>query len=242
MTIFAHRGASRNAPENSLAAFQTALDQGACAIELDVQMTRDQKLVVCHDLTLDRTTDRRGYIKDLSLEEVQEADCGSWFHDDFSGERIPLLQEVLRRVPPSVLVNVEVKNHPCHQGIIEEALLELVAREGRQESVLYSSFDHRVLQQIHRLDPSAKIGALFYANILEPWQYLEDQGIVPFSLHWAEEYVSQELIQGAHQRGLKVFAYTVNQGDRTRELASLGLDGIFSDLPREMAGSLDGGR
>ncbi|POQ99017.1 hypothetical protein AU468_11565 [Alkalispirochaeta sphaeroplastigenens] len=233
MTVFAHRGASRNAPENSLVAFQTALDQGARAIELDVQMTRDRELVVCHDLTLDRTTDQKRFIKDLTLEEVRAADCGSWFHQDFSGQTVPTLQEVFRLVPPSVLINVEVKNHPCHQGIIEESLLELVAREGRQESVLYSSFDHLVLQRLHRLDPDAPIGALFYANILEPWRYLESQGIAPFSLHWAEEYVSRELVQGAQERGVKVFAYTVNQADRARELAGLGLDGIFSDLPGE---------
>ena len=95
MLIIAHRGASGYAPENTLASMELAIKLGCDAIELDIHLTKDQQIVVCHDFTVDRTTNGRGEIENLTLEDIKKLDAGSWFSDEFKGEKIPTLEEVI---------------------------------------------------------------------------------------------------------------------------------------------------
>lgn len=111
-TIFAHRGVSSEAPENTLPAFRLALDQGCKAIELDVQLTKDHQLVVFHDDKLERTTNGEGYLKDFTLSELKQKDAGKWYSEEFQGVQIPTLREVLELVDRNILVNIEIKNVP----------------------------------------------------------------------------------------------------------------------------------
>lgn len=106
----AHRGLETQAPENTLAAFQMAINEGADGFELDVQLTKDGHVVVIHDLTVDRTTNGKGGVKDKTLDDLRRLDAGSWFNSVFAGERIPTLQEVLRRFPGPVVIDIELKN------------------------------------------------------------------------------------------------------------------------------------
>src|SRR5690625_6609337 len=124
--IIAHRGASGNAPENTLAAFQLAVEEGADGIELDVHLSKDGELVVIHDDTLDRTTNGTGRVQDKDLDELKTYDAGSWFDSKFASERIPLLQEVIDILPDDVFLNVEIKNSPTVRS--EEHTSELQSR------------------------------------------------------------------------------------------------------------------
>src|SRR5512143_1091036 len=107
--VIAHRGSAAYAPENTLAAFQLAAEQGADAIELDVDLTRDGHMVIMHDATIDRTTDGHGRVGDLTLEELRRVDAGAWKDAAFQGERVPLLEEVFEAVGQRLLINVEIK-------------------------------------------------------------------------------------------------------------------------------------
>ncbi|HKX16797.1 MAG TPA: glycerophosphodiester phosphodiesterase family protein, partial [bacterium] len=138
----AHRGASREAPENTLAAFHLALDAGAAAIECDVQRTRDGRLVVIHDQTVDRTTDGRGAVGGLAFEDLRRLDAGRWFGPGFAGERVPSLDEVLALVRGRAFVLLEIKHGPVFYDGIERQVAEALRRLGMPAAALVMSFDH----------------------------------------------------------------------------------------------------
>jgi glycerophosphoryl diester phosphodiesterase len=160
--IIAHRGSSASAPENTMAAFRLAAEEGAEMIELDVRMSRDGHLVVHHDRRLGRTSLGRGRVPELSLEELRRVDAGSWFGRSFAGERIPLLAEVLAWLPVSMGLNIEVKTDGDRRGAasIAPVLQRVLRRSGALERVLLSSFDHTFLQMAHIGTPGLAIGAL----------------------------------------------------------------------------------
>ncbi|MGL4971324.1 MAG: glycerophosphodiester phosphodiesterase family protein, partial [Cetobacterium sp.] len=109
MYILAHRGASGTAPENTIAAFKKAIIDGCDGFEFDVQQTKDGKLVVFHDWTLERTSNGKGYVREHTLDELKELDAGSWFGEEFKGEKIPTLEETLDLIPDNMLINIELK-------------------------------------------------------------------------------------------------------------------------------------
>lgn len=141
--IYGHRGASQYAPENTLASYNRAIEMGADGIEIDVHKSKDGHLIVCHDERVDRTTNGQGYIKDLILKEIKSLDAGSWFSKEFSGEKIPLLEEVLEFVKDKdILLNIELKNGPIFYDGIEDELIRLVRVFNLVENTIISSFNH----------------------------------------------------------------------------------------------------
>lgn len=158
--IIAHRGASGEAPENTLAAFRLAIAQGADMIELDLHQSKDGALVVCHDLKLYRTARVKKTINQLTLKELKRLEVGGWFHPRFSGEAIPTLEEVLKLAVNRILLNIEIKQgSPFYPGI-EERLVELLESFQIIDSVLVSSFDEKALAKTHTLNPRIPIGLL----------------------------------------------------------------------------------
>jgi glycerophosphoryl diester phosphodiesterase len=139
-TIFAHRGASAHAPENTLAAFELALAQGADGIELDAKLSADEHVVVIHDATVDRTTDRHGRVKDMSLAELRSLDAGRFFAEKYRGEKIPTLEEVFEGVGKSTFVNVELTNYDTPGDHLVEYVCVQVKKFGLQKQVMFSSF------------------------------------------------------------------------------------------------------
>ena len=142
--VVAHRGFSGAAPENTLAAFRKAIEAGSDMIELDIQLSKDGKIVVIHDETLERTTDGQGRVADRTFPEIRKLDAGSWFGSQFSGEKIPTLQEVLELAKGKVLVNIEIKNPAHGQYPITELAdqgLEAVKKAGMLNRVIFSSFN-----------------------------------------------------------------------------------------------------
>ena len=162
--IIAHRGYRAKYPENTLASFSAALDIGVKMIELDVMLTRDRKMVVIHDATLERTTNGHGPVSSYTLKELKELDAGSWFHPRFAGERLPALEEVLDLVSDHALLNIEIKSnaYEAHQppDAIEKQVVELVRRKNALTSVLISSFEWKILENVASMEDAPAIALI----------------------------------------------------------------------------------
>ena len=252
--IFAHRGASAVAPENTLPAFEKALEMGADGIELDVQATADGKLVVLHDFNLERTTTGAGPLRDHALAQLSEIDAGVGFSDAFAGTRIPTLEQVFDLVGDSCIVNVEIKNMDWNGGREAEPLARIIKRRGLYDQVIVSSFNPVSLRKMRRLDPSIPLGLLYATRpprpkgepgrarpkfsrpplkdlILLLSRPLLSRGIAPEALHPYFEGIDGKLIQTARSRGQRVNAWTVNSVAQAIRLARLGVNAIITDTP-----------
>jgi glycerophosphoryl diester phosphodiesterase len=230
--VVGHRGCAGEAPENTLASFQLALDQGCDAIELDIHLSADGQIVVCHDPTVQRTTDGTGWIYQMTVEQLKKLDAGAWFHESYTGERIPTLDEVLQLVPEHILINIEIKYSYNHQ--MEARLLELLHASGRMEQVIISSFDHKCLAWLNRLEPVLKIGLLYSENVINHVTFSELAGFPIHSLHPHHRYIDDEDVQEVLKAGLSVYPYTVNEESQLRRWIGLGTTGIITDYPGKL--------
>ena len=175
--IFAHRGASAYAPENTLEAFRLAMEQGADGIELDVQMTKDGELVVIHDETIDRVSNGNGAVRDYTLEELKQFSVSNHF-EQYPDVKIPTLREVLELVKPGTMeINIELKTGIYWYPQIEQKVLELVKEEGMEERIIYSSFNHYSVQKIRELSPEAETAYLIGDVMLDVADYTRNTGI-----------------------------------------------------------------
>ncbi|TDF92354.1 glycerophosphodiester phosphodiesterase [Paenibacillus piri] len=225
----AHRGAKGMAPENTLAAFRLGLEQGCEGIELDIHLSADGELIVCHDATIDRTTHGKGAIRELTLSEIKSYDAGYWFGEQFRGETVPTLGEVFDLVPASIMINVEVKDHVDEQ--IERKLVDFLRERGRLDNVVISSFDHKCVRRIKLLEPNSKIGLLYAFNLVEPAAYACSFDVEVYSLHPHFKLVDSELVIKAGHHGIAVYPWTVNEERELLDVTALGVSGIITDFP-----------
>ncbi|MEK4298274.1 glycerophosphodiester phosphodiesterase family protein [Oceanobacillus sp. FSL W8-0428] len=229
---FAHRGSLTEAPENTLLAFEKALSHRPKGMELDVQLTKDDVLVVCHDAKLTRFNKKSTtLIKDLTWEEIQQIDVGSGFSEEYKGVHLTCLEDVLSITPAEVLLNVEIKNIPVIYPGIEKKLLDCLETYNRLDNVIISSFDHVALQNIFHLHPTLRLGMLFQYRLLDTWKYVKNSGLPIYSVHPNHVYVDQTFVQACKNAGYSVFPYTVNDWKCYEELVSYGVDGVFSNRP-----------
>lgn len=232
-TLFAHRGASAHAPENTLAAFELALRQQADAIELDVMLTADNAVIVFHDHTLERVTDGTGKIAGYPLNVLKQLDAGSHFDAAFRGERIPTLDEVFETVGARTFINIELKNDATPNDNLPESVAALVTRHNLTQHVMVSSFNPIALRRFRRALPQVPQGLL----ALSGWQGALARGafgrwISPHeALHPDQSDVNPALLHAAHRRGQRVHPYTVNLPANLLRLFALGIDGIHTDDP-----------
>ena len=238
--IYAHRGASGYAPENSLRAFDLAADMGANGVELDVQMTKDGRLVVFHDETLDRVTEGHGLLSEHTYEELLRFPLvralGGTKEDP-----IPLLRDVLALLHRRGLrVNIELKNSRNPFPGMEELCIRQVHEAHMEESTLYSSFNHYSLTCVKELDPNARCGILYEAALLHPWRYAAAMGFDALHPHFSEPLcIAQDEVAQAHRLGLEVNPWTVNDEDMLRLAVAKGCDRIISNYPDRAKAILD---
>ncbi len=233
----AHRGVSARFPENTLAAFAAAIDAGAHMIELDVSLTKDRKLVVIHDDTVDRTTNGSGKVNALSLDELGHLDAGSWFHPRFKMARLPTLAQVLDMAKGRLLVNIEIKSEAFESDgpvdAVERQVLSLVQDKKMLADVLVSSFDWRVLARLRRLDPGVAIGLLAEVPADDRLFDWIDR-LKAFSWHPDYRVLTRRQVDTLHSAGVNVFPYTVGGCIDTQAMLAMGVDGMFVDDPRQM--------
>ncbi|MEJ5224723.1 MAG: glycerophosphodiester phosphodiesterase family protein [Anaerolineales bacterium] len=230
-TIFAHRGASAYAPENTLAAFTLALAQGAPAIEFDVKLTADRRVVAMHDATLERTTNGAVKVSDLPLAALRELDAGGWKDPRYAGERIPTLEEIFETVGSKLFMNIELTNYSTpFDGLVNE-VAALIRRHGMEKQVLFSSFFPTNLITARRLLPHVPCGQLSLPGRAGGWQRLAARFMRLEAEHPYTEDVTAQSVAQAHARGRRVHVWTVNDPADMRRLRDLGVDGIFTDDP-----------
>ncbi len=231
--IFAHRGASAHAPENTLAAFRLAVELGADAIELDAKLTSDGEVVVIHDQTLERTTGVSGRVNESSLVELRRLDAGSFFSAKFAGERIPTLAEVFATVGKKIFINVEITNYASPFDALPAKVAELVRRYNLEEWVLFSSFHPLNLLRTRRMIPQVPVGML--ADKGNPGRWARSfigELIAPRFVHPNLSDADQAFIEAQHNSGRRVHVWTVNDPVDMRRLFNLKIDGIFTDDPQ----------
>ncbi len=228
--ILGHRGASHAAPQNTLAAFCKAADVGADGVELDVHLSRDGVPVVIHDDSVDATTDGKGLVCEMTLAQLKTLDAGVRFGAQFAGERIPTLEEVLEVVGKRLLVNIELKSEQT--VALVSAVVALVRRMGMTSRVWFSSFKPYALYRARALAPEIPCGLLY--GPLNPGTLL----LRPFTpyeaLHPYKDMVTERFISRAHQRGLRVFTWTLDDPAVARRFADWGIDGIITNEPENV--------
>ena len=231
--IFAHRGASAHAPENTLAAFELALAQNADAIELDVKLSADGRAVVIHDQTVDRTTGSHGRVKDLSFAELRALDAGSFFSESYRGEKIPALEEVFDAVGKRTFINVELTNYTTPRDSLVETVCMLVKKFGLQKHVLFSSFFASNLSKARAYLPEVPRGLLAFDGWLGAWARSFGFNFGRYqALHPYLKDVTSQQVQRVHRLNRRVHVWTVNAADDMRRLFHWGVDGIFTDDPQ----------
>jgi glycerophosphoryl diester phosphodiesterase len=237
--VVAHRGASGNAPENTMAAFRCAVELGARFIETDLHLTRDARVVALHDSTLDRTTTGHGLIHSVSFEEVRALDAGSWFGSrsakSFAGERVPALEEILRFAKErDVIFYLEIKSD-ANWGI-EHAVVAALRDAGETARVIILSFDPATLEAVRRLDSTIATGYLCEhpsSDLVERAVRSGARQIVPCG-----NLITSALVEEAHLASLSVVTWTINEAEQMRRLIAAGVDGMMSDYPDRLVGIL----
>ena len=228
--IFAHRGASGYAPENTLEAFRLAMEQGADGMELDVHLTKDGEVVVIHDETLDRTSNGHGNVRDYTLEELKKFS----FHnhmEKYKGVQIPTLKEVLDLVKNSQMkVNIELKTGIYWYEGIEEKTMDIVKTMGMEDRVIYSSFNHYSIQKVLEQNSDAETAYLFSDVPLNMEKYAKDTGVK--GLHPAVYHLKMaDFLETYLKSGLKVRVWTVNNKEDMKMFMDAGVDAVITNYP-----------
>ncbi len=228
--VIAHRGASGYAPENTMPAFEKALEMGAEGIELDVHMTADEEIVVIHDHSIDRTSNGEGMVNGLSLRDIRKFDFGSWFNADYRGVTIPTLRDVFELLRDwDGLLNIEVKSGPNIYKGIEKKLVDMTKEYSFEDKVIFSSFNHYCLRDIKVIDSSMKIGLLYTAALVEPYIYAQHLGAE--ALHPYYRTITIELVEGCKKYGIKLNPYTIDDEREIEMIMRAGVDGVITDYP-----------
>ena len=232
MKIFAHKGASGYAPENTLIAIKKAIEMKVDGIEIDIQLTRDGRIVLMHDWKVDRTTTGRGYVYELDFDYIRTLDAGQWFTKDFIGEVVPTLEEVLDILPQDMMLNIEIKDTARHHSKIEEKLLEVLKKyPDKFENIIVSSFHHDKIKKLQELEPKLKLALLTNSEFIEIEKYLSNNGLKPYSYHPELDLISKKDVEILHENGIKVFVWTVNKEEDLAYLEKLGVDGVITNYP-----------
>lgn len=222
--VWAHRGASSIAPENSMAAFRLAEEAGADGIELDVHLSRDGLPVVIHDDTVDRTTSGSGLVSDKTAAELLDLDAGSWFASGYTNESIPLLTDVLAWAGDRVRLNIEIKSEDAGQVVLE------TLKDFPQARALISSFNHKLLFRMRQKNHHLPIGFLVDSRF---WRLAVRRAIVcaAESFHPQQKHVTRALVSYCHKHNLAVYPWTVDTPARKNSLRRIGVDGFFTNIP-----------
>lgn len=226
-SIVAHRGAAALAPENTLAAVRAGVRSDAEFLEVDVQQSADDALVLLHDRTVDRTTDGEGRVDDLTLEQLRRLDAGSWFSPKFSGEPVPTLEQAVAELEgwDGTLV-VEAKHPRAHPGMAQ-ALASFVERHP-EIRFKFVSFDHEWLRIFGSLLPSAQIGELYVVPLGLPGS----GRLATIGVYWLAPILDPTLVRRAHSRGLRVWVWTVDWPWQLSLMAWLDADAITANDPK----------
>jgi glycerophosphoryl diester phosphodiesterase len=241
LEVIAHRGSSGVTPENTMAAIKQAMIEKSNYIEIDVQMTKDHQIIAIHDLSIDRTTNSEGLVKDKSLIQLQSLDAGSWFEKQFNSEKIPTLKQVLDILDENQKLIIEVKNNNNEYPGIEKIITAIVSAHPTKAKIIYKSFSKDVLDRFKRLD---SIREILYCTI-GPVPYLPlyidhslragsplDYDADYYQIH--RSFLTKRFIDLAHAKNKKVIGWDIHKLDDIENAHAKGVDIIETDYPKRV--------
>jgi glycerophosphoryl diester phosphodiesterase len=230
----AHRGAAGYAPENTIAGFDLAVDMKADYIEIDVQRSKDGELVIIHDTTVDRTTDGTGKVGDLTLNQLQRLDAGSWKGESFAGESIPAFEEILDRYHGKVGILIELKAPELYPGIeeqIAEALKERNLDQPQNEKIIIQSFNFQSMKKMDQLLPKVPIGVLTSNHAHTTAEDLKEFSSYADWVNPSYGIVTEEVVDKVHALDMQIGSWTVRSQEAADFLFDMNVDAIITDYP-----------
>ncbi|MBT2258387.1 glycerophosphodiester phosphodiesterase [Priestia megaterium] len=230
----AHRGASAYAPENTIAAFDKAVEMKADYIEIDVQRSKDGKLVVIHDTTVDRTTDGSGKVGNLTFDELRNLDAGGWKGEQFAGAQIQTFDEILDRYHGKIGILIELKAPELYPGIEENVAKKLKERnldKPQNEKIIVQSFNHNSMKKMNKLLPKVPIGVLTSSSADTTEQALQEFSTYADYFNPSYGIVTPDLVNQVHSLGMKIGSWTVRSQEAANFLLDVGVDAIITDYP-----------
>lgn len=231
--LLAHRGFSGDYPENSPLAFQMAIEKTQVdGFESDVHITKDGRLVVFHDASVERTSNGAGFIKDYTYDEMLELDIGAWKSPEFAGQHIWTFDELLDFCKETkMLLNIELKNYEVFYDGLEQRVIDAVCARQMQDQVFASSFNHISMQHFKKLCPEIETGLLYDKPYLDMAKYIERSNADNMHPRYMLLQYQPELVGLYHSRGMKVNTWTVNDEENMRDMIARGVDCIISNHP-----------
>ncbi|WFT73179.1 glycerophosphodiester phosphodiesterase [Halobacillus naozhouensis] len=230
--IYAHRGASKLAPENTMPAYDLASESGADGLEIDVQLTKDNIPVLIHDENVRRTTNGTGFVQDYTYDQLRLLDAGSWFSSKFSDCSIVTLDYFLRWFKNrSMQLNVELKTNVIHYNNIEAIVYDQLNYHQMLDRTVISSFNVASVEKITAIDSNVQTAFLTSIKRKHLPKYAYDHGAS--SLHVKYRMLDKALVKQCHHHRMPLRIYTVNRPSWMTKCFKLGCDGIFTDVPHE---------
>jgi glycerophosphoryl diester phosphodiesterase len=229
--VIAHRGFSGRAPENTVVAIREAIAIGADMAEIDVTLTADERVVVIHDETLDRTTNGSGKVADYSFDDIRNLDAGSWFAAQFAGEKVPTLEEILDTVKGRILLNVEIKSEAVDRGISDKVAAAIRDR-GMTDQVIVSSFSPTALERMHAVAPEIRTAVLYNKDLQrgqDPAEIVHSLGASAFNIRGSR--LKAEMLRSCREHGIPVGVYTVDKPRKMKRWVKKKIDAIFTNYP-----------
>ncbi len=236
--IISHRGANRYAPQNTIPAFERAVELGADGFETDIHLTKDGIPVICHNYTINETSNGMGTVASYTLEELRKLDFGSYYDPKFKGTLIPTLDEFLEVVKQGdiEIMNIEIKGPKDKKTDIVPVMIEYVKKHNLLDRLLVSGFDTYLLKAVKDYAPDVRTAYLYgfphcdnYGAMLFPMAHAKYIGV--YALHPMSCFVNKAYVKAAHLMGIKVNVWTVNPEDRIEYMINAGVDGIITDCP-----------
>ncbi|KKE80690.1 MULTISPECIES: glycerophosphodiester phosphodiesterase [Bacillaceae] len=228
--IYAHRGASKYAPENTLPAFELAYEMKADGIETDVQLTKDEIPILIHDENVKRTTNGIGFVKDFTFAEIQELDAGSWFSKKYTGTPIMSLEEFLNWIKFKPLyLNIELKNNKIDYEYIESIVFEMVQEHQLLDRTTISTFNSESIKRMREINQMVEVAYLTSKQNNKLVTYAKDLGAN--AIHVNYRLLNDRLMNECLRNDMKIRVYTINRYPSMKQCFHLGCNGIFTDVP-----------
>ena len=240
INVISHRGANMVAPQNTLPAFKKSFGIGCDGVETDIHLTKDGVPVLCHNFTIDETSNGKGAIKDMTLEELLQFDFGSYKSEEYKDTKIPLLEDFIKLCKENnvKVLNIELKSEVPGEAPVEfpKVTIELAKKYDMFDKLIISSFDPAILVVCKKLDPDCKTGLLYAPDkkigrkiMFKPFKFAKE--IKADAVHPFSALVTKEYVKKAHKEGIMVNPWTVNKEKEIKRMIFCGVDGIITDDP-----------
>lgn len=231
--IFAHRGFSGKYPENTMLAFEKAVEIGVDGIELDVHLTKDNVLVIIHDEDIKRTCNGEGLVKDMTYEELMQFDASATYAGAYGINRIPTLREYFELVKDTDLItNIELKTGIFEYPTIEQRVIDMIKEYGLEKKIILSSFNHYTILRCAEIAPEIKRGFLSESWLINYGKYTADNNVQ--CCHPIFRFLSQETVDEMHGAGCEINTWTVNEYEDIKRLSAIGIDALIGNYPDRM--------